>query len=286
MEVGDDDVVALQEARRRQDEVGEIGRIGREQVEHDCEQVLAGERTQQPRLLGVGGGDVDVPAQQRPGAVVILQARGEVHVADRLGDVDGQLRGGEVVLVDPPVSAAVEIQQTGAGLAQIARRGRQDRDGANRVATARLALEALPDPEQRRTRRIQPGRLLDQLGGHAGDALTPARRALRSSAGSSSSKPIGAPRDQLAIAQSLAADPCRAARTRAPRRCPGTAAGADRPRGRSGSAPGRRRSPAPGASGSHCSCWWGAEADGLAPHTRMHFASRAVRGSKPSSDVP
>ena len=42
----------------------------------------------------------------------------------------------------------------------------------------------------------------------------------------------------------------------------------------------------PGASPSQCSSWWGAEADGFAPQTTMQAESRAVRGSKPSSDVP
>ena len=42
----------------------------------------------------------------------------------------------------------------------------------------------------------------------------------------------------------------------------------------------------PGASASQCSCWWGPEADGLAPHTTMQFASPAVRGSNPVSELP
>src|SRR5205807_1340019 len=41
-----------------------------------------------------------------------------------------------------------------------------------------------------------------------------------------------------------------------------------------------------GDSGSQCSCWCGADAEGLAPHTTMQAESRAVRGSKPSTEVP
>ena len=42
----------------------------------------------------------------------------------------------------------------------------------------------------------------------------------------------------------------------------------------------------PGASRSQCRWAWGAVADGFASQTRMQAASRAERGSKPSSDVP
>ena len=42
----------------------------------------------------------------------------------------------------------------------------------------------------------------------------------------------------------------------------------------------------PGVSRSQCSCAWGAEAEGFAPHTTMQAASRAVRGSKPTNGVP
>ena len=41
-----------------------------------------------------------------------------------------------------------------------------------------------------------------------------------------------------------------------------------------------------GDSGSQCLCACGAEADGLQPQMTMQRASRAVRGSKPASDVP
>ncbi len=40
------------------------------------------------------------------------------------------------------------------------------------------------------------------------------------------------------------------------------------------------------ASFSQCLCWCGAEAKGLAPQTRMQFASFAVRGSKPTLLAP
>ena len=42
----------------------------------------------------------------------------------------------------------------------------------------------------------------------------------------------------------------------------------------------------PGRLASQCSWACGPEAEGLAPHTTMQAASRAVRGSKPSRAVP
>ena len=39
VEVGGDEIVALQEARRGEDDVGEVGGVGREEVERDSEQV-------------------------------------------------------------------------------------------------------------------------------------------------------------------------------------------------------------------------------------------------------
>ena len=65
VEVGGDEVVELEEARGRQHEVGEVGRVGREEVDGDGEEVLAAKRLVQPRLLRIRGGDVDVPAEER-----------------------------------------------------------------------------------------------------------------------------------------------------------------------------------------------------------------------------
>ena len=64
VEVGGDDVVAFEEARRRQHDVGEVGGVGREEVDRDGEEVLARERGVQAGLLGVRRGDVDVPAEE------------------------------------------------------------------------------------------------------------------------------------------------------------------------------------------------------------------------------
>ena len=58
MKVGDNEVVALEEARGRQHEIGQVGGVGREQVNRDREQIVARERAPQPCLLGVGRGDV------------------------------------------------------------------------------------------------------------------------------------------------------------------------------------------------------------------------------------
>ena len=67
VEVRGDEVVELEEARRRQHEVGEVGRVGREEVDRDGEQVLAARARRRRRACSrVRRGDVDVPADERP----------------------------------------------------------------------------------------------------------------------------------------------------------------------------------------------------------------------------
>ena len=47
VEIGRHDIVELQEARRRQDEIGEIGGVGLEQIGHDSQKILAPQRLMQ-----------------------------------------------------------------------------------------------------------------------------------------------------------------------------------------------------------------------------------------------
>ena len=75
--------------------------------------------------------------------------------------------------------AAVQVEDAAPGSAEVAGERREQRDGADDVAAARLALEALADPEQRRAPAVQVRRLLDRRRGHTGDALAPLRRAVR-----------------------------------------------------------------------------------------------------------
>ncbi len=56
-------------------------------------------------------------------------------------------------------------------------------DRAHHVAARRLALEALPDPEQRRALAVDPRGLLEERSGHAGDLLGPGRRTRRQQQG-------------------------------------------------------------------------------------------------------
>ena len=101
----------------------------------------------------------------------------EIHVADRIGGVGGELRCGEVGLVDPARLGPVEVEEARARLAEIARDGRQERAGADDVAAGPLALEALPEPEQRGPSAVELGCLLDQVGRNARCVLAPLRRA-------------------------------------------------------------------------------------------------------------
>ena len=91
----------------------------------------------------------------------ILEPVDEIHVADRFGRVVGQAAGGHVVIVQAAAVGAVEVQQAGAGPAQVAAQRRQLRDRSHGVAAARLALEPLADPQQRRPGAIPVGGALD-----------------------------------------------------------------------------------------------------------------------------
>ena len=57
--------------------------------------------------------------------------------------------------------------------AEVARHGRQERAGADHVAAGPLALEALPEPEERGASAVELGGLLDQSGRHARGCLAP-----------------------------------------------------------------------------------------------------------------
>ena len=100
LEVGGDEIVELEEARGRENVVGEIGRVRREEVDGDREEVLAAKRLVQPRLLRIRGGDVDVPAEERLRSSGIGEAVHERHVADRLRRLGPKVGREEVVLVD------------------------------------------------------------------------------------------------------------------------------------------------------------------------------------------
>ena len=183
--------------------------------------------------------------------------------------------------VDALAAAAVEVIEAGAGLADIAGHRRQQRAGAHDVAAHGLPLQPLAEPQQRRPAAVAARRLLDQPRRHAGLPLRP-RPACRppASARPRPSRRVCAARN-VAVEQPLAGDAHAAWRRRARRRCRGTAADGGRPPRPSPWRTGSTTILVPRASLSQCLWACGAEADGLAPHTSMQAASRALRGSKP-----
>ena len=96
-------------------------------------------------------------------------------MTDRRRPGRGEVGCGEVVAVHGRL--AVQIEESGAGLAEVAAHGRQERTGPHDVAARSLALEALSEPEERGTRSVEPRRLLDQRRGDAGGLLAPGRSA-------------------------------------------------------------------------------------------------------------
>ena len=114
-----------------------------------------------PHLLGAGGGRIDVPAEEGVDVRRVFQTRRQLHLAEaRRAAV--QRRAAQIVAVDSLPAAAVEVEQPGAGLAEIAGGGRQQRAGAHHVAAALLPLQPLAQPEQGGAGAVEARRLLDQ----------------------------------------------------------------------------------------------------------------------------
>ena len=176
VEIGRDEIVELEEARRRQHVVGEVGGVGREQVDRDRQQVFAPQRGMQARLLGIRGGDVDVPAEERLRPFSVLEGGDEIHVTDRVGGVPAEVRRSEIVLVDPARLGPVQVEESGARLAQVARQGGQERAGSHDVPAGPLPLEALAEPEKRRAPSVDSRSLLDQIRRNPGHLLAPGGR--------------------------------------------------------------------------------------------------------------
>ena len=116
------------------------------------------------------------------GARRVLQAGGEVHVAEARQRARGQVRRRQIGVVEVAVGRVevqIEVQEPGARFAQIAGHRRQQGAGADHIAPRPLALQRLPEPQQRRPPAVEMGGLLDEPGGHAGRRLAPGRGAVR-----------------------------------------------------------------------------------------------------------
>ena len=149
--------------------VGELGGVGRKQIERHGEQILALERAAQLGLPRAGRQGVHVPYDQGLRAARILEHFHQVHVAHGGRRRAREMCAGQVGLVDPPLpEVAVEVQQARSRLAQVAGDRGQERAGAHHVAAGGLALQTLAEPEERGAGRIEVSGLLDQRGGHAG----------------------------------------------------------------------------------------------------------------------
>ena len=185
IEIRSDEIVELQETRRRQHVVGQRGRVGREKIERDRQQIVPLQRARANAPdCGQERQRIHVPHEQRTRALRISRTSVksmwlEARSAQRPYAQHRRLRRLE------PRSASClpraskyalgssmprwrklpfKIQETRARLAKIAGQRGQERAGAHDVAAGRLALQALTQPQQRRAPRIQVRDLLDQSG--------------------------------------------------------------------------------------------------------------------------
>ena len=175
--------------------------------------------------------------------VGIGEHRRQIHLADGSGSAGtGEIGSHEPVAVDPARVAAVEVQEPRAGAADVAGQRGQHRDRAHDVAAARLALESLAHPEQRRPAPVGARDVLDEARRHARVLLAPGRRAAARAAA----------RARRSRARARARTPRRRdprggsrapARTRARHRCRGEAGGTRRPAPRWACGSDRSRSP-------------------------------------------
>ncbi len=177
MEIGRNQIVELQKARRREHQIGQLGGVGLEEVDDHGEKILARQRPAQALLIRSGGRHVHVPAEEGLGPRRVFQHLRKVHVTDRGRGIDRQAgRRFDIVLIEAKRPSAVEIVDPRPGLADVPGDRRQQACGAHDVATPRLALQTLPQPQERGATAIDLRHLLDHRRGHARDRLAPCRR--------------------------------------------------------------------------------------------------------------
>ena len=116
-------------------------------------------------------------ASSAPARSGILEALGEVHLADDRPLLRGEVVARDVGAVDAAPGRAVEVEEPGAGPAQVPGDGGEQRAGAHRVAAHRLTLHALPEPQEGRARAVEVRRTLDVGRRDTGRALAPLGRA-------------------------------------------------------------------------------------------------------------
>src|SRR4029078_9881610 len=84
-------------------------------------------------------------------------------MADRFGRSRIQLRGNNVVEIDPSCDRSVEIKQPGTRASDIRGNRTESGRGAESVPSAVLALHALDQPEQGGSGGVDEGRLPDEV---------------------------------------------------------------------------------------------------------------------------
>src|SRR4029078_5369159 len=89
-------------------------------------------------------------------------------MADRFCRSRIQLRGNNVVEIDPSCDRSVEIKQPGTRSSDIRGNRTESGRGAESVPSAFLALHALAQPEQGGSGGVDEGRLPDEMRWHVG----------------------------------------------------------------------------------------------------------------------
>ena len=149
MEVGADEIVRLEEAGRREHEVGQVGSVGLEQVEHDREQILALERASRSPRRGFDA--AMLMFQQNNACARVGSTNTSARSICSPAAADQPATGSDKVLViDSARIASRDVRPARAWPAEIAGQSRQHRHRSQRVTAMRLTLEALAQPQQRR----------------------------------------------------------------------------------------------------------------------------------------
>src|SRR5437773_11619664 len=97
-------------------------------------------------------------------------------MTDRRRDIGGQVGGNEVVEIELALTKPIEVEKPRAGLADVTCYGRQEAARAHDISPARLALQRLSKPQERRTAAVEMCGLFNEPCGHPGRCFSPCRR--------------------------------------------------------------------------------------------------------------